>query len=110
MVERSLAYCRCESIKNEPAILSEACYRQHFEKLTNARSQGGLSDGQTGKTWTANALTEVLQRAGWAKGCCLPTAGLVSKQMLSKDSESKPVNLVTDKDGQVVSTHALTPK
>ena len=77
-----------------------------FEQLTKARRKALLVMATgTGKTRTAIALTDVLQRAGWAKRVLF----LADRRSLVKQAanaykahlpESSPVNLVTDKDGQ----------
>lgn len=75
-----------------------------FEQLTNARRKGLLVMATgTGKTRTAVALVDVLQRAGWVKRALF----LADRVSLVKQAcnafkehlpESSPVNLVTEKD------------
>lgn len=77
-----------------------------FEQFTQKRRKGLLVMATgTGKTRTAVALVDVLQRAGWVKRALF----LADRKALVKQAcnafkahlpESSPVNLVTEKDGQ----------
>jgi type I restriction enzyme R subunit len=85
-------------------VLPEAGHRQHREQFEKARRKALLVMATgTGKTRTAIALVDLLQRAGWVKRA-LFLADRISLVRQAANAfkahlpDSSPVNLVTEKE------------